>query len=411
MDRRKFLKIAGGVALTPAVASLASTLSSTRALAAPAKAKSKTIRPVTLGFIALTDCASLVMAKELGYFEDQGLDVTLQKQASWPATRDALLNKQIDGAHCLFGMPFSVATGLGGPARNTSLKIAMVLSNNGQAITLKKDYAAAGYGDLAKARKVLTAKTPTMAMTFPGGTHDMWLRYWLRATKVDPSAVKIIPIPPAQMVANMSVGTMDGYCVGEPWNAVAVEQDIGFTAVTSQDIWTNHPEKALVVNEEFATTKQDVLEDVMIAVLRASKWLDVRANRAKAATTIGVPEYVNAVPSAIAGRLTGTYALGGGLGTKTFKDDSMMFYRDGDVNFPRRAHAMWFLAQYRRLGLLSTDPDYKALADAILLQDVYKKVAASQKVAVPDDDMKPFAVKLDSATFDPAKPQLEVKRA
>jgi nitrate/nitrite transport system substrate-binding protein len=409
MDRRKFLKLAGGVALTPAVASLASTLTSTSAFAAP-KSKSKTIRPVTLGFIALTDCASLVMAKELGYFEEQGLDVTLQKQASWPATRDALLNKQIDGAHCLFGMPFSVATGIGGP-RSTALKIAMVLSNNGQAITLKKDYAAAGYGNLAKASKVLAQKTPTMAMTFPGGTHDMWLRYWLRATKVDPNAVKIIPIPPPQMVANMSVGTMDGYCVGEPWNAVAVEQDIGFTTIASQDIWTNHPEKALVVNEEFATSKQDVLEDVMIAVLRASKWLDVRANRAKAATTIGVPAYVNAVPSAISGRLTGTYDLGGGLGTKTFKDDAMMFYRDGDVNFPRRAHAVWFLAQYRRLGLLPTDPDYKALADAILLQDVYKKVAASQKVTVPDDDMKPFAVKLDGVTFDPNKPQLEVKRA
>ena len=184
---------------------------------------------MTLGFIALTDCASLVMAKELGYFEERGLDVTLQKQASWPATRDTLLTNQIDGAHCLFGMPLSVATGIGGTAGNTSLKIAMVLNNNGQAITLKKDFAAAGYGNLAKARKVLEAKTPTMAMTFPGGTHDMWLRYWLRATGADESAVKIIPIPPPQMVANMSVGTMDGYCVGEPWNAVAVDQDIGFT--------------------------------------------------------------------------------------------------------------------------------------------------------------------------------------
>src|SRR5207253_4166822 len=128
-------------------------------------------RKVTLGFISLTDNASIVMAKELGYFAERGLDVSVVKQASWPVTRDNLLTGQIDGAHCLFGMPFSVATGIGGSAGNTSLKIAMVLNNNGQAITLKKDYAAAGYGDLAKASKVLEAKTPTMAMTFPGWTH------------------------------------------------------------------------------------------------------------------------------------------------------------------------------------------------------------------------------------------------
>jgi nitrate/nitrite transport system substrate-binding protein len=410
MDRRTFIKLAGGAALTPAVASLVSSVDNTPAFAA-AKGKNKTLRPVTLGFIALTDCASLVMAKELGYFEDRGLDVTLQKQASWPATRDALLTNQIDGAHCLFGMPFSVATGIGGTAGNTSLKIAMVLNNNGQAITLKKDYAAAGYGNLAKAKKVLEAKTPTMAMTFPGGTHDMWLRYWLRATGVDKSAVNIIPIPPPQMVANMSVGTMDGYCVGEPWNAVAVDQTIGFTTITTQDIWTNHPEKALVVNEQFATTKQDVLEDVMAAVLQASKWLDVRANRVKAASVLGVPEYVNATASSIEGRLSGNYQLGGGLGTKTFKNDYMVFFRDGEVNAPRSAYAIWFLAQYQRLGLLKTTPDYQALAESILLHDVYAKVAKAEKITVPSDDMSPFTVKLDNATFNPAKPQLEVKRA
>jgi nitrate/nitrite transport system substrate-binding protein len=378
---------------------------------ASSKGKSKTLRPVTLGFIALTDCASLVMAKELGYFEDRGLDVTLQKQASWPATRDALLTNQIDGAHCLFGMPFSVATGIGGTAGTTSLKIAMVLSNNGQAITLKKDYSEAGYANLAKARKVLEAKTPTMAMTFPGGTHDMWLRYWLRSTGVDKSAVNIIPIPPPQMVANMSVGTMDGYSVGEPWNAVAVDQNIGFTTIASQDIWTNHPEKALVVNEQFATTKQDVLEDVMAAVLQASKWLDVRANRVKAASVLGVPEYVNATASSIEGRLSGNYQLGGGLGAKTFKNDYMVFSRDGAVNAPRSAHAIWFLAQYQRLGLLKTTPDYQALTEAVLLRDVYAKVAKAEKITVPDDDMSPFTVKLDNTTFNPAKPQLEVKRA
>jgi nitrate/nitrite transport system substrate-binding protein len=126
---------------------------------------------------------------------------------------------------------------------------------------------------------------------------------------------------------------------------------------------------------------------------------------------LGVPEYVNATASSIEGRLAGHYQLGGGLGAKTFKDDDMVFYRNGEVNAPRSAHAIWFLAQYQRLGMLKTAPDYEALADAILLRDVYAKVAKAEKIAVPDDDMAPFTVKLDKATFDPAKPQLEVKRA
>ena len=128
----------------------------------------------------------------------------------------------------------------------------MMLNNNGQAITLSKDYAAVGYGDLDKARAALLAKAPTLAMTFPGGTHDTWLRYWLKACKVDASVVKIITIPPAQMVANMKVDAMDGFCVGEPWGAQAVAQNIGFTHLNTQDMWKHHPEKALVVTEKLA---------------------------------------------------------------------------------------------------------------------------------------------------------------
>jgi nitrate/nitrite transport system substrate-binding protein len=126
---------------------------------------------------------------------------------------------------------------------------------------------------------------------------------------------------------------------------------------------------------------------------------------------LGVPEYVNATASSIEGRLAGNYQLGGGLGAKTFKDDDMVFFRNGAVNAPRRSYGIWALAQFQRLGYLKTAPEYEALVDAIILRDVYEKVAKAEKIAVPDDDMAPFTVKLDKATFDPAKPQLEVKRA
>jgi nitrate/nitrite transport system substrate-binding protein len=366
-------------------------------------------RKVKIGFIALTDCAALAMAKELGYFTELGLDVELIKQASWPVTRDNLLNGSIDAAHCLFSMPMSVATKIGGSGV-TDLKIAMVINNNGQAITLKKDYAAAGYGDLAAAKAVLEQKAPALAMTFPGGTHDMWLRYWLKATKVDPSKVDIKPIPPPQMVANMKVGTMDGYCVGEPWNAAAVDEGVGFTHLATQDIWLHHPEKALVTSNQWASQNNDTLVDVMVATLKAAKWLDNLDNRPKTAEVIGAANYVNAAAANIEGRLRGKYIIGAGLPDRSYTGDQMMFFRDGLVNAPRRSHVIWFLAQYQRLGLLNEVPPYTKLADELILRDAYAQAASKAGVTVPDDDMAPFQVKLDGVTFDPRKPDEEAKR-
>jgi nitrate/nitrite transport system substrate-binding protein len=409
MNRRDFLRGAAGVAAGVGAAGFLAACAGSDAATGKATSASKSSRKVRLGFIALTDCASIVMAKELGYFAERDLDVSVEKQASWAVTRDNLLTGQIDGAHCLFGMPFSVATGIGGKG-SQALKIAMVLNNNGQAITMAKDYLSVGYGDLARARAALLSKKPTLAMTFPGGTHDIWLRYWLKAAKVDAKTLKIITIPPPQMVANMSVGNMDGYCVGEPWNAVAVQKKIGFTHIATQDIWTHHPEKALVVNETFATQRKDVLVDVMGAVLKASRWLDDLANRKSAAKTIGAAAYVNAPAADIEGRLLGRYDIGSGIAAKTFTDDMMMYFRGGETNAPRRSHAVWFMSQYRRLGYLTEDPAYQQLADSIVLRDLYEEVAAKEKIDVPSDDMAPFSVKLDGVTFDPTKPQEEAVR-
>ncbi len=366
-------------------------------------------RKVNLGFIALTDCAPLVMAKELGYFDERDLDVSVIKQASWPATRDALLAGQIDGAHCLFSMPLSVATGIAGDSRD--LKVAMMLNQNGQAITLASSLEAAGYGDLEAAGDALArAGTPALGMTFPGGTHDIWLRYWLAATGTGRDDVKIDPIPPPQMVQNMATSAVSGFCVGEPWNAVAVRQGIGFTHLATQDLWEHHPEKALVVNAGFAEAKADVLRDLMGAVLQAARWLDEPDNRAEAADTLGAEAYVNAPPDEIRGRLTGVYDLGAGLGETTFDGNQMRFFRDGQVSFPRRAHAHWFLAQYQRLGYLTEPPPYAEIVDDLILTDLYAEVAAAEGVDVPDDDMAPFEVQLDEVTFDPADPEAEATR-
>jgi len=364
---------------------------------------------IRLGIIPLTDCAPIVMAKELGLFAKYGVNVEVTKEASWANVRDKILTGELDGAHCLFSMPFSVYTGVGGK-EGSEMRIAMVLNNNGQAITLSKDFCGkVGFKQTNKIAPVVAAKLKaekevTFAMTFPGGTHDIWLRYWLAAANVNQKAVKIITIPPPQMVSNMKVGNMDGYCVGEPWNGVAVKQGIGFTEISTQDIWKHHPEKALVVNKQFSESRREDLKNVMKAVMEACKWLDNRANRKRAAEIIGKTPYVNAPADVIEARLMGDYNLGCDQGTEIYTNDYMLFHRNGETNFPRKSHAIWFMTQYLRFDYLKEAPDYKAIADKIILQDLYKEVAAEMKIKVPEDDMKPFIIDLDKAKFDPNNP-------
>ena len=360
-------------------------------------------RKIKLGFISLTDCAPLVAAKELGLFAKYGVDVELEKEASWAVVRDKILNGEIEGAHCLFSMPLSVYTGIGGKA-GQEMKIAMVLNNNGQAITLSKDFCGlVGFKEINKVmnaiKNVQSHKEVTFAMTFPGGTHDIWLRNWMAAAGINQKSVGIITIPPPQMVANMRVDNMEGYCVGEPWNGVAAAQNIGFTHISTQDIWKNHPEKALVVNSEFAATNKEDLKKVMKAIIEACKWLDVMSNRSKAASWLTKPNYVNAPLQVIEARLKGSYDLGCDLGVQKYKDDYMTFYNNGIVNTPKKSYAIWFLAQYVRFGYLKSDPDYKGIAEKLILDDLYAEVAKEMGVPL-QTDMQTFKTTYD-VQFDP----------
>lgn len=368
---------------------------------------------IKLGIIPLTDCAPLVIAYEKGIFKKYGVNVQLSKEASWANVRDKILTGELQGAHCLFSMPFSVFTGVGGNP-GSEMPIAMMLNNNGQSITLSKDFCGkVKHQDISlvssTVRQLASKKELSFAGTFPGGTHDIWLRYWLAASGVDQSKVKIITIPPPQMVANMKVGNMDGFCVGEPWNQVAVKQGIGFTHLATQDIWKHHPEKALVLNKAFSVNKRDDLKKVMKAILEASVWLDDMKNRDEAAEIIGRVSYVNAPAGEIATRLKGVYDIGCDAGQYQYGEDYMTFHRGGEVNFPRKAYGMWFMAQYVRFNLLKEEPDYKSIADKLIMQDLYKEVANELNIAVPDNDMQPFTIDLDQVEFDPAKPGESLK--
>lgn len=370
--------------------------------------------PVRLGFIPLTDCSPIVMAKELGLFKKYGVEVVVTKESSWANVRDKILTGELDGAHCLYSMPFSVYTGVGGKA-GSEMKIAMMLNVNGQAITLSNDFCGkVGFKQMNKVTPVVAAKLKaekevTFAMTFPGGTHDLWLRNWMSIAGLNQKAVKIITIPPPQMVANMKVGNMDGFCVGEPWGGVAVKQGIGFTQVASQDIWKDHPEKALVVNKDFSTKRKADLVKVMKAVMEACIWLDNPSNRKKAASIIGRAPYVNAPADVIEARLMGDYNLGCNQGTQVYAKDYMLFHKGGTVNYPRKSYAIWAMAQFVRFGYLKEASNYAAIADKLILQDLYEEVAKSMKIKIPNDDMKPFSLTMDKTVFDPSNPAAYLK--
>jgi nitrate/nitrite transport system substrate-binding protein len=365
---------------------------------------------VRIGIIALTDCSSIVMAHELGLFKKHGIESTISKEASWAVIRDRLTLGENQATHMLIGMPYAATMGLlGSPVK--PMIIPMYLNRNGQAITLTKALLEKGVKTPQQLKPLaMEAKgkgTPmTFAMTYPPGTHAMWTRYWLGAGGINPDRdVTLITIPPAQMVANMKVGKMDGYCVGEPWGARAIADGIGFTAITTQQIWKDHPEKVLAFTEEFATRNPKTVKAVMRAVLEASQWNDKLENRPRMAEVVGQPQYVNAPKEIILGRMLGDYDYGDG---RKEKDKFYMTFFDRHTNFPLKSHGLWWLSQFRRWGMVKEAPDYKGLVDRVHRPDVFREVAREMGVETPREDVKKETL-FDGTTFDPAEPEKYAK--
>lgn len=359
---------------------------------------------VKVGFIPLTDCASVVMASVMGFDKKYGIKIVPTKEASWAGVRDKLVNGELDAAHVLYGLVYGVHLGVSGPKKD--MAVLMTLNNNGQAITLSKKLAEKGAVDGASLAKLMQTEKRdyTFAQTFPTGTHAMWLYYWLASYGIDPMKdAKVITVPPPQMVANMRVGNMDGYCVGEPWGHRAIADGIGITGVTTQDIWRDHPEKVLGTTADFVSKYPNTARAMMAAVLEASKWIDASlSNKIKMAETIADKSYVNTSVDVINQRILGRYQ--NGLG-KTWDDPNYMkFYNDGAVNFPYLSDGMWFLTQHRRWGLLKSDPDYLAVAKAINRIDLYKDAAAMANANVPKDVMRTSRL-IDGTVWDGKNPK------
>lgn len=361
---------------------------------------------VNFGIIALTDCSPIVIAHEKGLFKKYGINSTVTKGANWAAIRDSLSSGSIQATHMLIGMPLASTMGLAGSPKKPMV-IPWLLNRNGQAVTLKAELKGKVGAD-PKALKPFVEKAQklgeplTFAMTFPPGTHAMWMRYYLGAGGINPDKdISLITIPPAQMVSNMKIGKMDGFCVGEPWNARAIADNLGFTAVTTQDIWKDHPEKVCAFTEEFAEKNPKTVKAILKALHEASVWLDDMGNRPEQCAIVGKPTYINCDTKLILGRLLGDLDYGDG---RKVKDEMPMHFSRRNCNYPQPKYATWFMSQYRRWGMVTGAPDYEGIAKRVMRTDIYEEAMKEIGYAHGGRDDSPDTL-FDGAVFNPKDPE------
>ncbi|WP_417622889.1 CmpA/NrtA family ABC transporter substrate-binding protein [Parasphingorhabdus sp.] len=371
-----------------------------------------------LGFIKLTDMAPLAIAKEKGFFREEGLNVTLEPQANWKVLLDGVIGGQLDGAHMLAGQPLAATIGYGTKA---DLIAPLSLDLNGNAITLSNkvwDMIEPGLEKNAdgKPKHPISAaalkpvisqynqqgKTFKMGMVFPVSTHNYELRYWLAAGGVNPgyytpgdvsgtisAEASLSVTPPPQMPATLEAGTIDGYCVGEPWNQAAVQKKIGVPVITDEEIWTKNPEKVLGLRKDFAEKYPATTAAMLRAIIKAQQWLDADngGNRAEAVKILSQPNYVGADEAVIGASMTGKFTFE--AGDTRDAPDFNIFFRDY-AGYPFYSDAIWYLTQMRRWGQIAGDQSdqwYFDTAKAVYRPDLY--LAAAKKLV--DDGVIPAA--------------------
>ncbi len=397
-----------------------------------------------LGFIKLTDMAPLAIAKELGFFEEEGLYVTLEPQANWKVLLDRVISGELDGAHMLAGQPIAATIGFGTKAE---IVTPFSMDLNGNAVTVSNDVWAMMKPNIpvadgkpahpikADALKPVVdkfrgdGKTFNMGMVFPVSTHNYELRYWLAAGKIHPgfyspndvsgqikADVLLSVTPPPQMPATLEAGTIHGYCVGEPWNQAAVFRGIGVPVVTDYEIWKNNPEKVFGITKAFAEKNPKTTLALTKALIRAAMWLDENnnANRMKAVEILSKSEYVGADAKVIANSMTGTFEYE--KGDKRAVPDFNVFFRHF-ATYPYYSDAVWYLTQMRRWGQIpegKPDDWYATVAKSVYRPEIYLQAA---KLLVAEGKAKeadfpwnadgyraPTAEFIDGITYDGRKP-------
>ncbi|WP_299899191.1 CmpA/NrtA family ABC transporter substrate-binding protein [uncultured Aquimarina sp.] len=359
---------------------------------------------LTFGFIKLTDMAPLAIAKEKGFFEDEGLFVSVEAQSNWKNVLDRVIDGQLDGSHMLAGQPIAAGAGFG---RQAELVTPFSMDLNGNGITVSNDVWSKMKPNVPKGedgkpihpisaealKPVIDSyknegKAFKMGMVFPVSTHNYEIRYWLAAAGINPgmyskdniqgqidAEVLLSVTPPPQMPATLEAGTIYGYCVGEPWNQQAVFKGIGVPVTTNYDIWKNNPEKVFVMTKKFVEQYPNTATAVTKALIRAGKWLDTPGNRKEAVKILSMPEYVGADEAVLANSMTGTFEFE--KGDKREMPDFNVFYRY-DATYPFYSDGIWFLTQMRRWGQIPESKPaewYDKTIKDIYRPDIWTKAA------------------------------------
>ena len=418
LSRRQLLKATAGTAALLAAAKL------NVPAGAFAQGAGPEVTKAMLGFIALSDAGPLFVAKDKGFFAKHGMpDVEVAKQASWGTTRDNLVlgseGNGIDGAHILTPMPYLISAGkVTQNNQPTPMSILARLNLDAQCISIAKEYADLKIGTDSSPLKTVfgqkkaAGKAAKIAMTFPGGTHDLWIRYWLAAGGIDPDKdVETIVVPPPQMVANMKVGTMDAFCVGEPWNLQLINQGIGYTAVNTGEIWNKHPEKSLGMRAAWVDKYPKAAKAVLMAVMEAQQWADKAENKKELATIMGKRQWMNCPVEDVYDRSAGKFDYG--IPGKVVENSPhiMKYWRDF-ASYPFQSHDLWFMTEDIRWGKYEAGFDSKALIGKVNREDMWRDAAKTLGVAaaeIPASTSRGKETFFDGKVFDPENPAAYLK--
>lgn len=415
MNRRRFLQSS---AATVGTAALFSAIGASFPAGVFAQGAGPETPTAKLGFIALTDASPLIVAKEMGLFDKHGMtDVEVIKQSSWGTTRDNLVlgsaGAGIDGAHILTPMPYLMSAGTITQGTPVPMQILARLNLDGQGISIAPGLRDQNVGlDASVLREAFAARKAAgniskVAVTFPGGTHDLWMRYWLAAAGIDPNSdVETIVVPPPQMVANLKVNTMDAFCVGEPWNEQMVGQDVGYSAITTGELWNDHPEKSFAMRADWVDANPNAAKALTMAVLEAQQWCDRMENKEALAEMVGKRAWFNVAPADIIDRLRGEYDYGNGKPVVENSPHIMKFWAN-HASYPFQSHDLWFITEDKRWGYLPMGTDAAALIAAVNREDLWREAAAGIGVApgdMPESTSRGVETFFDGVRFDPQNP-------
>jgi nitrate/nitrite transport system substrate-binding protein len=346
----------------------------------------------------------------------------VQKQASWGTTRDNLVlgseGNGIDGAHILTPMPYLISSGkVTQNNQPTPMYILARLNLNGQCISVAKEYSDVKVGvdtapfKIALDKKKASGKSIKAAMTFPGGTHDLWIRYWLAAGGIDPDKdIETIVVPPPQMVANMKVGTMDCFCVCEPWNLQLIHQEIGYTAITTGELWGKHPEKSFGMRAAYVDKYPKAAKALLMAVMEAQQWCEKPDNREEVAAICAKRQWINCPVDDVTDRVKGKFDYGTGKVVEN-SPHIMRFWAD-HASYPFQSHDLWFITEDIRWGKYEAGYDAKALIAKVNREDLWKDAAKDLGVAaadIPASTSRGKETFFDGKVFDPENPAAYLK--